>query len=74
MTVGTGRVQEMQAGYEAIFALSWAAPSIKNEAQCLHKEVQVDKNLILVIQGHLVSCGLRWKGSFEILKSCFCVQ
>lgn len=53
MTVGMGRVQEMQRGFEAIFALSWAALSIRNEAQYLPKEVQVDKNLILVIQGHL---------------------
>lgn len=49
ITVGMGRVQEIQRGFEAIFALPWAAPSIKNEAQYLPKEVQVDKNVILVI-------------------------
>lgn len=70
MTVGMGRVQEMQRGFEAIFALSWAALSIRNEAQYLPKEVQVDKNLILVIQGHLWTEmeGQLW--SFQILFLC----
>lgn len=67
MTLGTGRVQATQTGLRAIFAFPWAAPSIRNEVQCLPKEIQVEKSVILVIQEHLLSWELRWKDSFEIL-------
>lgn len=57
VTLGTGRGQATQTGLRAIFTIPWAAPSIRNEVQCLPKEIQVEKSIILVIQGHLGS----WK-------------
>ena len=60
-------VQAIQIWLEVIFAFLWAAPSRRNEVQYLPKEIRVDKNLILVIQGYVVSRGLEWKDSCEIL-------
>lgn len=67
MTRGVDSVQATQIGLQVTFAFPWAAPSRRNEVQYLPKEIQTNKNLILVIQGHLGSRGLERKDSFEIL-------